>query len=113
MQQFRILGSCVRQSSVTHQEEGEVRYDTASTGHLRQWFQRKGQDNVGRDFPMLETEGNKRERNMAGPLLFTLWSAHPPEPKCSHLESVICLGKGHSVFPVLVMINNDCQLRKI
>lgn len=89
MQQFRILGSCVRHLSVTHQEESEARHDTASTRHLRQWFRRKGQDNVGRDFPVLETEGNKKERNMAGALLSTLWAAHPPEPKCSHLESVI------------------------
>lgn len=43
---------------------------------------------MGRDFPVLETAG-KKERNVAGALLSTPCSAHPPEPKCSHLESVI------------------------
>lgn len=44
---------------------------------------------MGRDFPVLETAGKKRERNVAGALLSTPWSAHPPEPKCHHLESVL------------------------
>lgn len=43
---------------------------------------------MGRDFPVLETAGKKRERNAAGALLSTPWSAHPPEPKCHHLESL-------------------------